>query len=108
MTAASPTPSALPTRFLRVLCCGLLLASASVATAAEGDSPDAGQTAAPAEQQRIDRETGAFESPLLIRMRARVSPNWPGPRGTPPATERRHCPVIPGPAGTPGTVPDFC
>jgi hypothetical protein len=52
------------------------------------------QLAALADHQRLDQETGAFNSQLVIRMRARVSPSWPGPRGASPVTERRNCPVF--------------
>jgi hypothetical protein len=101
-------------RFCLTFGCALLLVSFLVATPmaeAATDTPlDAEQLAALDEQQRIDQETGAFASPLLIRLRARVSPSWPGPRGEPPVTERSHCPVIPEGVGGIGsdTDPGFC
>ena len=62
------------------------------------------------DQTRVDQQTGAFNSPLLIRLRARVSPSWPGPRGAPTITERRICPFIPDGVGGLGddTAPGFC
>ena len=80
---------------------------APLAQAAEDTTLDAVQLAALADQQRIDRETGAFDSPLLIRLRARVSPSWPGPRGAPPFTERRTCPAL-RQVGQFAFVPAFC
>lgn len=115
MTAPHHTARVVSFRSCRALCYALLLVSTSLnapVVQAAGDAPlDAAQLAALAGQQRIDRETGAFDSPLLIRLRARVSPSWPGPRGAPPVTERRNCPVIPLEAvGAPGvnTAPGFC
>lgn len=99
---------------LRFLCTALVLVSASLdapVAQAAGDAPlGSAQLSALAGQQRIDRETGAFNSPLLIRLRARVSPSWPGPRGAPLVTERRNCPVIPKGVGDIGedTAPGFC
>jgi hypothetical protein len=101
-------------RTCRYFCCALLLVSTSLTTpvvhAAEGAPLDSVQLAALADQQLIDREMGAFNSPLLIRMRARVSPTWPGPRGLPLVTERRTCPLIPEGVGGLGadTAPGFC
>jgi len=54
------------------------------------------------EQQRIDQAMGAFNLPVLIRLRASVSPTWPGPRGLPPFTQRTNCPEPVGPGL------DFC
>ncbi len=45
-----------------------------------------------AEHQQIDESLGAFDDPLLVRMRTRVPPTWQGPRAEPPVTERRNCP----------------
>ena len=69
-----------------------------------------------AEHQRIDESLGAFDDPLLVRMRTRVPPTWQGPRGEPPVTERRNCPRILLDSGIPGfgppvptfVVPGFC
>ena len=110
MTSPRHSAPVLSRRSRLALCCALLLVSAllgaAAARAAEDTALDAAQLAALAEQQRIDLATGAFDSPLLIRLRARVSPNWPGPRGAAPVTERRNCPVIRTGAGD--FVPAFC
>jgi hypothetical protein len=45
-----------------------------------------------AEHQQIDESLGAFDDPVLVRMRTRVPPTWRGPRAEPPVTERRNCP----------------
>lgn len=66
--------------------------------------------------QQIDESLGAFDDPLLVRMRTRVPPSWQGPRGEPPVTERRNCPSFllspdRGATGMPGpvvVVPGFC
>jgi len=52
--------------------------------------------------ERIDRATGAFDLPLLIRLRAGVTPAWPGPLGAQPVTEHQFCPRIPR-TSIPGT-----
>jgi hypothetical protein len=111
MTAPRHTARIVSLRSCRVLCCALLLVStafgAPVAQAAEGTALDAVQLAALADQQRIDRETRAFDSPLLIRLRAGIAPTWPGPRGAPPFTERRTCPAL-TPRANFALVPPFC
>ncbi len=67
-----------------------------------------------AEHQKIDESLGAFDDPLLVRMRTRVPPTWQGPRAEPPVTERRNCPRILLDPGVPGVtppvfvVPGFC
>ena len=69
-----------------------------------------------AEHQQIDESLGAFDDPLLVRMRTRVPPSWQGPRAEPPVTERRNCPRFLLEAGIPGfgppvptfVVPGFC
>ena len=111
MTAPRHTAPVVSFRSCLALCTAVVLVStaldAPVARAA-GDAPlNSVQLAALAGQQRIDRETGAFDSPLLIRLRARVSPSWPGPRGAPPFTERRTCPAL-TPVGQLAFVPPFC
>ena len=63
-----------------------------------------------AEHQKIDESLGAFDDPLLVRMRTRVPPTWQGPRAAPPVTERRNCPRIlldPGVRGVGPPVPVF-
>jgi hypothetical protein len=114
MTALDQTTRARSFRFCQAVCCALLLVSTSLTAhvvQAADDTPLTGvQLAVLVDQQRIDREMGAFNSPLLIRMRARVSPTWPGPRGLPLVTERRICPLIPEGVGGLGsdTAPGFC
>ncbi len=65
-----------------------------------------------AEHQQIDESLGAFDDPLLVRMRTRVPPTWQGPRAEPPVTERRNCPRILvgslGPNEPVFAVPGFC
>ncbi len=111
MTAPRHTAHVVSFRSCLTLCTALLLVSTSlnapVAQAAEDTTLNSAQLSTLADQQRIDRETGAFDSPLLIRLRARVSPNWPGPRGAPPFTERRTCPVL-RPVENFAFVPPFC
>ncbi len=64
--------------------------------------------------QQIDESLGAFDDPLLVRMRTRVPPIWQGPRAEPPVTERRNCPrffldAARAGGGMPGfVVPGFC
>ncbi len=63
-----------------------------------------------AEHQQIDESLGAFDDPVLVRMRTRVPPTWQGPRAEPPVTERRNCPRIlvdPGRGGAGPPVPTF-
>lgn len=62
-----------------------------------------------AEHQQIDESLGAFDDPVLVRMRTRVPPTWQGPRAEPPVTERRNCPrfVVDPVRGT-FVVPGFC
>lgn len=98
--------------------CGIAaLVLVVVAATASAQAPEA---QAPRTQlalhQQIDESLGAFDDPLLVRMRTRVPPTWRGPRGEPPVTERRNCPrflLDPGRAGAgpgpPGfVVPGFC
>ncbi len=61
----------------------------SAARAAENEATDPVQ-----ERLRIDRIMGALDDPTLRRAQARVAPDWRGPRGAPPFTERRSCPTI--------------
>ena len=111
MTAPRHPARAVCLRFCLALGFALALVSsaldAPVAQAAQETVLSAAQLAALADQQRIDRETEAFDSPLLIRLRARVSPTWPGPRGAAPFTERRTCPAL-TPVGQAALVPPFC
>jgi len=66
-----------------------------------------------AEHQQIDKSLGAFDDPIVVRMRTRVPPTWAGPQAEPPVTERRNCPgflyVDPGGLIPPVfVVPGFC
>lgn len=63
-----------------------------------------------AEHQQIDENLGAFDDPLLVRMRTRVPPTWQGPRAEPPVTERRNCPrfLLGDPKLPLVVVPGFC
>ena len=65
-----------------------------------------------AEHQQIDESLGAFDDPVLVRMRTRVPPTWRGPRAEPPVTERRNCPRFILPDSDPKlpvfVVPGFC
>ncbi len=62
-----------------------------------------------AEHQQIDESLGAFDDPVLVRMRTRVPPTWQGPRAEPPVTERRNCPrFLEDPVRGTFVVPGFC
>ena len=87
-----------------------------VAWPASAQSPGAeGKAVQLSENVRIDKILGAFDDPVVVRLRTRVPPSWRGPRGEPPFTERRDCPsfVLPGtgfPFPVPPVVitPEFC
>ncbi len=98
--------------------CGIAALVLVVLAATASAQPPAAQ--APRTQlalhQQIDESLGAFDDPLIVRMRTRVPPSWQGPRGEPPVTERRNCPRFLLEAGIPGAgapvptfvVPGFC
>lgn len=99
----------IPTRWAWCGIAALVLAVLSATASAQAPAAPRTQLA---EHQQIDESLGAFDVPVIVRMRTRVPPSWPGPRGEPPVTERRNCPGFlfePGGLVPPVfVVPDFC